>query len=552
MTRPKKVDITRDSKLAYENADFNYTLQNDLFSKYEVNSQNLKDRKYSFIDIRSFYEIHENIDVLPVHQRGDLGCINKKREIIYSIMSGVGFGEIVLNYDPDGLVDGYTYESLDGGHRKRTIIGFMNDEFTTLEGKLYSQLSEAERTDFLNSPLVFRIHDKLTREKKAEIFRSLNKSTILNAQELRNAAGDWWIANLIRELVTSNENRGTDCHGLFTRTGSDKMSLLNFNNQQMQLDELVARIACAFYKNAEDRTPLLDVTTEPKALDDMYETLRFQENKILRQTIEKRLNECLDFVKKMVIARKNIYGGNKGLVGKKEFTLYVRLFFRIVDTFGKDFAFKDSKDGVKNFCKKVCKLHTKLTTNINRLVEKDPKNDKYNYPLKDENGKLALPVLNNSKTPLQQYKDSLAEYAKVAALNYPIQFLELEGLDLSEFIQLSGKRGKDTIFPRKMIEEVWTNDQDFCCAVDGLSLQLDNAQGGHITSVKNGGKTERKNCAVMRTLWNLDMSSMNMEDYMVRWKEANGKVKNWKEYKFVNLYTGKKVTDYSAQFEGVE
>jgi hypothetical protein len=550
--RSKKVDITRDSKGAYENKDFNYTLQNDLFSQYEVNSQNLKDRKYSFIDIRSFYEIHENIDVLPVHQRGDLGCDQKKREIIHSIMSGVGFGEIVLNYDPDDLLDGYSYESIDGGHRKRTIIGFMNDEFVTLEGKYYSQLSEAERINFLNSPLVFLIHDKLTRERKAEIFRSLNKSTILNAQELRNAAGDWWIANLIRELVTSNENLGTDCHGLFARTEGGNMSHLNFKNDRMQIDELIARIACAFYTNLEEGMPLLEVTTEPKALDDMYETDRFKNNKNLRQTTEKRVTECLDFVKKMAIARKNIYGVNKGALGQREFSLYVRLFFQIVDTIDKDFAFKDSKEGVRNLCKKVGKIHSKLTTNINDLVKKDPKNEKYNYPLEDENGKELLPVLNSGNTPLQQYKKSLVEYSKVAALIYPIQFLELEGLDLSDFIQKGKSRGKDTIFPRKMIEEVWSDEQDFCCAVDGHSLQLDHAHGGHKTSVKNGGKTERKNCAALRALWNQDMSSMNMEDYMKEWKKVNGKVKNWKKFKFVNLYLGRKVTDYSAQFGGVE
>ena len=547
-----KSNITRDSKGAYENKDFNYTLQNDLFSKYEINSHNLKDRKHSFIDIRSFYEIHENIDLLPVHQRGDLGCIRKKQEIIWSLMSGVGFGEIVLNYDPDGLVDGYWYESMDGGHRKRAIIEFMNDEFTTLEGKYYSQLSEAERINFLNTTLVFRIHDKLTREQKAELFRSLNKSTILNAQELRNAAGDWWIANQVRELVTSNENRGTDCHSLFVRTDGGNMSLLNFNNDRMQIDELVARIACAVYTNLEEGTPLLEVTTEPKALNDMYETNRFKDNKNLEQTTEKRVKECLDFVKKMAIARKNIYGANKGALGQKEFSLYVRLFFRIVDTIGKDFVFKDSKEGVRNLCKKVGKIHSKLTTNINDLVKKDPKNDKYNYPLIDENGEALLPVLNSGNTPLQQYKKSLLEYGKVAALKYPIQFLELEGLDLSEFIQKGTSRGKETIFPRKMIEEVWSDEQDFCCAVDGHSLQLDHAHGGHINSFKNGGKTNRENCAALRALWNQDMSSMNMEDYMDKWKKVNGEVQNWKEFKFVNLYLGRKVTDYSAQFGGVE
>lgn len=552
--RPKKVDITRDSKLA---SDFNHALQNDIFSKYEVSSHNLKDRKYSFIDIRSFYEIHENIDVLPVHQRGDVGSLIKKQEIIEAIMSETGFGEIVLNYDPDGLDDGYTHESIDGGHRKRTIIEFMNDEFPTLKdgtngGKRYSELSEAEREKFLNSPLVFCIHDRLTRARKMEIFRSLNKSTMLNDQELRNSAGDWWIANLIRELVTSNENRGTDCHDLFERTASGSMRYLNFDNDRMKLDELVARIACAFYTNNEEGMPLLEVTTEPKALDDMYETMKFENNTILKQTIKKRVNECLDFVKKMVIARKKVYGSKKGILGKKEFSLYVRLFFRIIDTYGKDFAFIDSKEGMKNFVKNVDQIHNKLTTNINDLVKMDPENEKYNYPLEDENGNLALPVLNQSKTPLQQYSASLTEFNKVAAVIYPIQFVELEGLNLSDYFHSGNKRKNGSVFPQKMIKEVWSNDQGFCCAVDELPLQLDNAQGGHKISDKNGGTTDRENCAVMRTLWNLDMSSMNYEDYMVRWEKANGKVENWKEYKFVNLYTGKKVTDYSAQFEGVE
>ena len=80
---------------------------------------------------RTYFDVFYNlIDCNPLHQRPAVekkaGC-EKSVGIITSILNGENIGEITLVKTPERKDK--QYESIDGGHRKRAIYAFMNDEF---------------------------------------------------------------------------------------------------------------------------------------------------------------------------------------------------------------------------------------------------------------------------------------------------------------------------------------------------------------------------------------------------------------------------------------
>ena len=56
-------------------------------------------------------------------------------------------------------------------------------------------------------------------------------------------------------------------------------------------------------------------------------------------------------------------------------------------------------------------------------------------------------------------------------------------------------------------------EQDFKCAIDGEELLMKDAQGAHKKAHAKGGKTNYKNLAMVRTCYNKDMGSMDLDDY---------------------------------------
>ena len=55
----------------------------------------------------------------------------------------------------------FEYDSIDGGHRKRSLWSWLNDEIE-LYGKYFSQLSEEEKNRVLDTQLTFDIYNKIS------------------------------------------------------------------------------------------------------------------------------------------------------------------------------------------------------------------------------------------------------------------------------------------------------------------------------------------------------------------------------------------------------
>ena len=202
-----------------------------------------------------------NIDTQPVGQRLPVASLkngeSKSQSIIRTIFEGVQIGLITvmkLNRKARRKLmsnkSDFDYESIDGGHRKRAILAYLNNEFA-VNGKLFRQLDKEEQEQFLDLKLSFCYYEYLENAAKGRIFRTLNTTTDVNFIEMCNSYGDIAIANLIRQTSRLVPQINNSFHELFGFTIGSKdtpnYKYLNFDNDRLRIDHMVARICYRYY-----------------------------------------------------------------------------------------------------------------------------------------------------------------------------------------------------------------------------------------------------------------------------------------------------------------
>ena len=158
---------------------------------------------YIPLTIRDFLLDSANIDCNPIWQRPDISSImasenskpSKQQSIIQSIIEGIDIGEIKLCFYQGRK------SSVDGGNRKRAILGFLNNKFklhksSSFGGKYYRDLPKDVQDSFMNYELRFIQYKELTSELVGKMFRSTNNTTHVNHQEMLNSYGMNLIARL--------------------------------------------------------------------------------------------------------------------------------------------------------------------------------------------------------------------------------------------------------------------------------------------------------------------------------------------------------------------
>lgn len=183
------------------------------------------------------------IDCNPVGQRLDTDPSgDKKIGIMESVNLGINFGELTVCKTPNNP-NGYEFESIDGGHRKRSVrdyTGTNTIQRFKVNGKFYSELSNKEREELRNYQITLVIYNELDVYTKGFIFRTLNETTDVNDQEMRNSFGDIKVANVIRESVRLVPGIDNVNHELFELTQVGKFRWLEFDNLRLKIEEMVA------------------------------------------------------------------------------------------------------------------------------------------------------------------------------------------------------------------------------------------------------------------------------------------------------------------------
>jgi len=421
----------------------------------------------------------DNIDADPAHQRPQIQDNNKRKGIIEAMISGIDIGEIKLNQtseDPEEL------EVIDGSNRLRSIRQFADNEFSISE-KTFSELSSEEQDIFLNYPLRYIIYDNLSPRDKAYQFQATNKTTHVNHQEKLNSYGVDLLASMIRECVRTIPGTDTVPEALFQSSINRKGDKLNFrffqfDNNQLKIEDDVARIA--YLCNSDEGL----IGHEDKKMEKFYDTHGFNEKEI--KSLQKKMKKVFTFVMKNANARME---GPWGLgLSRSEFKALYRLYFHLTEKYG-SFHIDDYAEFFKAFKKGHDAFASGSASSRKKIVV-------------DKNGV--------EKLEHQVYDKALGSHEKscVIATTYL-----LEEFDVEQYLTNLDNKRVFTVAEK----EIQLQKQDFKCWIDGLPLAMNEAEGGHIISHIEGGRSDvtTDNLRMMRRIYNRKMGKQNAR----KWKE---------------------------------
>lgn len=453
-----------------------------------------KKREWTIGELRD-----KNIDTQPIGQRLPVNEKDAKTGktksvgIIETLLDGYDIGMITLmsllnrkgRRALKSIESKFDFESIDGGHRKRAILAFLRGELV-VRGKTFQQMSETEQKDFLNIKLSFTIYDLLGNAEKGKIFRNLNKTTDVNFIEMLNSYGDIAIANFVRYLARHVKKIDNSFHELFTfhtnKYGKPVYQYLQFDNDRLKIDHMVCRVV---FRYVAANGALLGGSSDDE-LEAMYQDETINDD--LLDDVRSKVVAHFDFLRQMADYRKKKF--NKGL-SQHDFKVLSYLYFYIMDNYG-SVNFEDSELFYENFAK------------ANGILLN--KEGKYQDVSHTASG-YTVPVMYS------KYIGAPGHSGKIKmAMTYLIKEMD----DLENFLEIRDTKREFT----RLEKEARLAEQNFKCAVDGLPLTWEDAHAAHIKSWKNGGKTVYTNLVMVRSKYNMEMGTMDFNDYMNTRKSA--------------------------------
>ena len=417
---------------------------------------------------------------LPVYSKGN----NKARGIIETLLTGFDVGTITLMKLEDSE---YTYESIDGGHRKRALWDYLNNRIE-VNGKYFRDLDRSTREAFLDTELSFTVYNPLGAGIKGHIFRTLNKTTDVNFMEMLNSYGDITIANYIRQTVRVVKGIENECHSLFTFYLTNKQNrvyeYLQFDNDRLKQDHAFARIV---YRYMGNHDKLLGGAQDSE-IESLYEDETLTS---IPKNVKAQIEKHLDFLRDMAIYRKKHF--KTGLT-QHEFKVLSYLYFALVDKY-QEFEIENAEDLFMAFAKANSKLMNK-------------------------NGEYSKRVHTRSGyTENVMYKKYIAAPWDTSKVTEATEYL-LREIDKQDPEWPNALRTKDPVRNFSVEDkQAKLAEQDFTCFIDGLPLSWEDAHAGHIRAHKKGGRTEYANLAMIRDTHNSDMGTMDVYEYKKWYKE---------------------------------
>jgi 5-methylcytosine-specific restriction endonuclease McrA len=423
------------------------------------------------------------IDCNPVGQRNNVerGYGKKAEAIIRGYLEGKFTGAIVIHERQRQGTEGFKYESIDGGHRKRYIKAFHENKFS-VDGLYFKDLEDADKENFLSIPLIFIIYSNLAAYDIGYIFRSLNETTDVNHQEMLNSNGDMPVANHIREMSREVMGVGNQPHRLFTHKDNDpteKYKTFYGDNMRLANDERVARIYCRYINGGG-----LGVAND-KALDEMYKMVDLSDTDMDKYS--KMVNNHLDFIHHMTKSF-NMRNGGSNPMPLREYQLFTRLFFYLEETY------KSFKIDYYNF-------YVYIVDNVAPFWVKD----------KD----AVIPELqvksrfDTLKSRAQQFRDTLKEYKNEEAIRETLGWF-IERIDITTHITV---RDPKRLFTKdekiaKLVEQGYT------CPISGTSIDLTNSEGDHMIPWSLGGPTKMDNLVMLHKDIHKEKGTMTYVQYV--------------------------------------
>ena len=256
----------------------------------------------------------------------------------------------------------------------------------------------------------------------------------------------------------------------------NKRKVIEFDNDRLKIDHMVARIV---FRYVSANGGLLGGSSDDE-LEDMYQDETINDD--LLDDVKSKVTAHFDFLRQMADYRKKKF--NKGL-SQHDFKVLSYLYFYIMDNYG-SVNFEDTELFYENFAKA-----NGILLNKNGKYEEEPH------------------IPSGYMVPMM-YSKYIGAPGHSGKIKMAMTYLIKEMDDLENFLEIRDAKREFT----RLEKEARLAEQGFICAVDGLPLTWSEAHAAHVVSWKKGGKTVYSNLVMVRAKYNIEMGTMDFNDYM--------------------------------------
>ena len=255
-------------------------LYNNCIMKFRIESWTIKQLKDKYDEGK--------LNLNPPYQRKFIWSLKDQQTLIQSILKGYAIPNVFLFEVKTGFFD-----MVDGQQRTRTILGFIEHQFKTLDGIVYNGIVNKSTFDKYIIPIT--IIEKIENDESIEDFYSLvNKSGIhLNRPELKKA--EYFDTNFLKLITELSNNEDFQSLDLFTETTSKRMNDIDF------ISELVTYLI----EGISDKKIKVDKVFENDITENKYESLKTQFENIL--SVFSQLNTLYPLKKTRYKQRNDFY-----------------------------------------------------------------------------------------------------------------------------------------------------------------------------------------------------------------------------------------------------
>ena len=440
---------------------------------------NIIQNQFTLIEqsVKEYYDSikQDNINLKPIGQRNavqasSIGGVepSKAQSILNSMFMGLDIGEVSLAHSD---------ESLDGGHRSRTIIGFIENRIplhktSRLGEKYFTQLSKEYKDYFLNYRLRVTDFFELENGMVGKQFIQFNTQTDPNFYEKMNSYGyEKSIVDLREKAQVCDytiDPKVEGYEGLVDNVYPYFKEYISYkNNRMLFYGQIIESAALHFHKS---------ISVSESDVQDYINSATSKQIATVAKGIEEeyRFYEHIGMFWKTYNAKK---------ITIKDFHILRSVYWLVKEINGK----------VEDYDRFVMNL----TLNLNDFHEK---NAQELYV--DDNGDY----LDSKYTIVSKAFDSYIK--KVSSERKLTQAREWLRPLLPNVIE------RDTIraFPKEMLLKRW-NKVGKSCEISGDSISFDQVEGAHLIPYKDGGRTVYKNLMVTSEFHNSRMGTTNALEY---------------------------------------
>ena len=439
------------------------------------------------------------VDLNPIGQRNALTAkqistgrkATKSQSIIGAIFEGYDMCEIQLAVRIsnggywNSVKDFQIVESLDGGHRKRSIKDFIAGKFPTHKSssvgqKYFKELTPDQMEYFLGYDLTFKIFINLNDKEIGQQFRQTNNVDALNFAETMNSYGLLLqIAALRRLTMVVNEN-GDEIDEVLP--WFEKAPDRAFDNTRMQYLEQILESAVLNVNG-------FGTVTHDDIIEFIENDMSEKEVKSLIEKVKKEYN----FYNSIAPYFKRV---TKKRISVKDFHIFRIVYFNLLD--------KSARFKVEDY------------QGLGEAIA-DLQYDWLDYngsdSYVDESGEEADSKL---KTIGAAYASYVKKIGNTSAFNQAIAWVD-EWLKVDEFVTFKGVSRE---FPADMLRKKW-RDVGQINEVTGEPIAWEDVVGAHIVPDSENGPITYENLMITDAYHNEKMGTQNALVYANNWRKDN-------------------------------